>query len=732
MAHNPARKKDTRDDKIITLLDILGQRMLDSENERNDVLIKLDELDDKTENSEKAYIALQSKINRSESTFKFLNERQQEIDNKLEEQSEKLERAYAMTEKLEEAMAQQARINRRLDKLVQDKTRMIGKLERIEETVIETQEALHANAMVALEDRPPLAADKKDNAAAPPFWQKAFSAQTTGVAAMIVLAVFCGWGLSQIPYGKIAQSYEEQSPQDVAAVTENESASAPAMSLTDNETMPTPAETLEPAAGGNNDGAENTEELAAHDAATGLPELFAENTDEELRAQMDEDPNALAAQLNDIVTGAGAAPPEDMQDTAEDSIEETKAQTPEAQQPVKKAALPAAGTRQSKANTEAGNLEDRVDNFIAQQSENGDLRDRIQPDEALPEVIKAIEDKAFEGIAEAQHDLAAIYTAGHGGVEADYGKAATWFHEAAVNGVANARYNLGVLYHQGLGVKQDIDTAFDWYRAAALSGHPEAQYNLGIAFIEGIGADYNPSQAALYFENAATAGILEAAYNLGLIHENGLLGSARPEEALRWYKLAADLGSPEGKAALEQLAKIMEVDPENVQAHAVKSPADTTAPRSGTDTKSGNRSTNSQHEPDTQKAAATSAPQGNTSAGELEVGGLRPADIADSTSLNDPEIIESFPPVAEADLIEPEQMQKDQAVTAQIQEQLMRVGLYPGPADGAQGPMTEDAIRSYQSMYELPQDGRASEALLLHMLAGEMDTALPEYGSREE
>jgi TPR repeat protein len=96
-------------------------------------------------------------------------------------------------------------------------------------------------------------------------------------------------------------------------------------------------------------------------------------------------------------------------------------------------------------------------------------------------------------------------------------------------------------------------------RAPPISAIPEAQYNLGIAYIEGVGVSYDPFKANAYFEKAAAQGIMEAAYNLGLIYENGLLGKPQPEEALVWYKNAADKGSPEAKAALEQLAKTLNI-----------------------------------------------------------------------------------------------------------------------------------------------------------------------------
>jgi peptidoglycan hydrolase-like protein with peptidoglycan-binding domain len=40
----------------------------------------------------------------------------------------------------------------------------------------------------------------------------------------------------------------------------------------------------------------------------------------------------------------------------------------------------------------------------------------------------------------------------------------------------------------------------------------------------------------------------------------------------------------------------------------------------------------------------------------------------------------------------------DRAVLAQIQEHLMGIGLYPGPADGADSPLSQDAIRTYQKL----------------------------------
>ncbi|MCK5374531.1 MAG: SEL1-like repeat protein, partial [Alphaproteobacteria bacterium] len=205
-----------------------------------------------------------------------------------------------------------------------------------------------------------------------------------------------------------------------------------------------------------------------------------------------------------------------------------------------------------------------VPQHVVSKAYKASLHRRINPDRSLSAVAKKIETKAFDGVPEAQHDLGAIYIAGRGNIRQNLKRAVFWFTEAANNGVANAKYNLGVLYHQGLGVSEDLDKAISLYEAASEMGHPEAQYNLGIANIEGIGMPYNPNNAARYFESAARHDVVEAAYNLGLIYENGLLGETQPDIALTWYKYAADAGSQEAKSAMRQLASSLGVSVEDI------------------------------------------------------------------------------------------------------------------------------------------------------------------------
>jgi hypothetical protein len=671
----------SRDEQILDLLNSLGQRLIASERER---------------------ASLKQSLERLES-------RQSDIENAQEEYAEKIDRAVAMTDKIEEAIAAQSRTNRRIEKMHQERVQMLRKLERIEETVIETSEALNAKALVLLTDQK--TADKSgqprlsaETALAPtpaandmrPFWQSPAVIRTAATGVVIMLGALCGWAIYNfMPQGQ---------PAEQIAVIERENV--------DNSIAPPPVEEIAAA----------TDEIVeepevpqpapvAESAPAALDVLKAD--DAELEAAFDEDTAKLAAALNDLEPGVAA------QQAPEEIETPEPAPAPEPVAAIPEQTIPATPDALRK---EAEKAED----FVATvKSETPPLAQRLKPDTSLPPVVAEIEKRAFAGNAEAQHDLAAIYTAGHGGVKADYARAASWFTEAAVQGVANARYNLGVLYHQGLGVPKDLEKAIGWYTAAAALKHPEAQYNLGIAHIEGIGTKYNPAAAAAYFQSAAKGGILEAAYNLGLIHENGLLGKIEQDKALYWYKQAADRGSPEAAAAMAQLIKSIGIKDTEIDSYIAKVVASLAAampppPARGP----------------VESAPAKTAPAAEKPVQKSAVESLRPEDKVDIG-----EVASYIPAVDEAELAHPEtrtpaasKPAKDNALIAQVQEQLMRLGLYPGPADGRIGPQTEDAIRSYQSASNIAVDGRATEALLLHLVATETNaTAAPndEYGSRE-
>jgi len=633
---------------------------------------RLAELEGKANEASSGYVNLKSQLGQNQKISQMVAKKQLEIEHKQNEAEAKLAEAQALIKgtetwrsefsaKLEDATCEQNKLARKIDKAIEERARFMRKLERIEETVIQTRDSLNAKAMVLLTDQNGEGAEEdheepsfdqlQRGPAEIPYpymeqqnrWSRASKLQGLMVGFFIVGGILTGWLISemqkptldyQLPdvtawYNDVVNKGSETDGfQPLSKPYQSASKDVPAGLSSEKWQTSDDVSAF----------AEVPENTAPQDMAF-VKDGSAPTPEEQqnLAKAFDTNSNEVGAALNQIkpaVSNVQKALEKPGQAQA-DQTKIAKASLPKAETP-KTSALT---IEQSKSSEPAGREK---------------LLSLIQPDQQLPPAIQEIERDAFNGIPEAQHDLAAIYTAGHAGVKQNYDRAAFWFEQAANAGIANARYNLGVLYHQGLGVRSDINKAIKWYRGAADLGHPEAQYNLGIAYIEGIGVNYNPELAARNFESAARQGLMEAAYNLGLIYENGLLGQAKPDEALMWYKMASDQGSPEAKSAMEQLARALGVDLDDVSRIAENM----------------SKLYQSDH--------------------------LTTGKTARSANSN---------------------LDKEQVLMAQIQEYLMRAGLYPGPADGIYGPLTKDAIRSYQSINNLDVTGQASDDLLTHMLA---------------
>ncbi len=277
----------------------------------------------------------------------------------------------------------------------------------------------------------------------------------------------------------------------------------------------------------------------------------------------------------------------------------------------------------------------------------------ISPDKNLPEKLAELEKRAFDGVPEAQHDLATLYASGKLAAQ-DFKRAVYWFSKASEGGIANADYNLGVMFQQGLGVKMDLAKSIGWYTKAAQLGHPEAMYNLGIAYIEGIGTGKDIDRGISYFKQAANAGVAQAAYNLGVLYESGFMGPVDAEKAQDWYQVAVNNGHADAGEALERL-KVAGMDDRGLTLSEMVEPA----------------------------------------SGE---GDASPVDE---------DIARFLPPPGSG---------SKNSLTGKIQQALIDKGYLPGETPtGQMDPQTEDAIRAFQKKAGLPVDGEPTALLLERM-----------------
>ncbi len=126
---------------------------------------------------------------------------------------------------------------------------------------------------------------------------------------------------------------------------------------------------------------------------------------------------------------------------------------------------------------------------------------------------KALKAAAEQGNAFAQNKLANEY------VEAEkYAQAAVWYRKAAEQGLAEAQHDLGAMYLTGRGVAKDEVQAIAWYRKAAEQDLAYSQYALGIAYSEGAGVVEDYAQAVAWYRKAAEQGFANAQANLGRMY----------------------------------------------------------------------------------------------------------------------------------------------------------------------------------------------------------------------
>jgi TPR repeat protein len=132
---------------------------------------------------------------------------------------------------------------------------------------------------------------------------------------------------------------------------------------------------------------------------------------------------------------------------------------------------------------------------------------------------------------------------------ADYKSAVAVWQPLAVQGNPVAQNNIGILYLDGKGVKQDTSEAVRYLSLSAASGSSLGQNNLGGLYREGKGVPRDYPRAAQWFAASAAQGNAAAMYNLGLMYELGQGMKAEPFHAYMWYALAAEQNNVVNAAA---------------------------------------------------------------------------------------------------------------------------------------------------------------------------------------
>jgi uncharacterized protein len=139
-----------------------------------------------------------------------------------------------------------------------------------------------------------------------------------------------------------------------------------------------------------------------------------------------------------------------------------------------------------------------------------------------------------------------------------YAESRRIFLALADEGDARARFMMGTIYEQGLGVPQDLEAAARWYRLAADGGNASAQYNLGIFYQFGKGVPQDPAEAARWLLKAAEQGHGRAQNNLSTFYFTGVGVPRDPVEAWKWLTLSSDDLKGKGREIAIENRKVIE------------------------------------------------------------------------------------------------------------------------------------------------------------------------------
>ncbi|MFN3835562.1 MAG: peptidoglycan-binding protein [Glycocaulis sp.] len=228
---------------------------------------------------------------------------------------------------------------------------------------------------------------------------------------------------------------------------------------------------------------------------------------------------------------------------------------------------------------------------------------------------------------------------------------ATLMRRAAEQGVPDAQFRFARMLERGEGVAADPAAARSWMVRAAEAGHLRAMYEAGVMYVNLSPTPANQQAAAGWFEQAALHGMGDSQFNLGLLFEEGFGVPQSAADAYAWFLIAAAGGDSAAQERASTLRRSLSAD---------------------------------------ERAAAEEA-----------VRGYAPRVL-------DPQVQGRYAPQAWETGV-------SARLIARAQELLAASGYDAGPADGAFGQRTREAIVAYQRAEGLEASGAVDSALIARL-----------------
>jgi TPR repeat protein len=165
------------------------------------------------------------------------------------------------------------------------------------------------------------------------------------------------------------------------------------------------------------------------------------------------------------------------------------------------------------------------------------------------EVIRCLESAAECGNRDAKFELGTMI------LGTDFQKAYRLFLEAAQDGDAKAAHNLGVMFRDGMDIKQDDERAFYWFERGAQLGSARSMNSLGKRYENGQGVARDLKRAHELYTEADQQGDPDAGFNLATMYILGLGVKQDESNGIHWLQRSASHGNRIAAEALRDPTK---------------------------------------------------------------------------------------------------------------------------------------------------------------------------------
>ena len=303
-----------------------------------------------------------------------------------------------------------------------------------------------------------------------------------------------------------------------------------------------------------------------------------------------------------------------------------------------------------------------------------------------------LRDRADAGSIAAMEELARRLVQGIG-MPKDPQAGAGWLLRAAQSGSAQSAFNVAVMYERGFMLERNFAKAIEWYRRAVEADLAIAKHNLALMLRDGKGATRNGTEAIELLQSAARQGMAASMFSLGDIYERGDAAPKDVPMAMAWFAITAEFERQANRGAETALAKTSATRALALQRGLMQE-----------DLQKAEQIGQVEFRRIVEAMQRPARPQ-------VRLTPLPPVEVAAAIPPPPPPRTGALPPLPPADLDPPDWPKASKDQVRIVQKALFDLKLLRDKPDGALGPMTRAAIRTFQRINAQRETGEPTKEL---------------------